>query len=106
MAERGAKAAASIEAAQEASAAVNMSRGLDLGRGSCKSFASAARSYGLWGYAFAIYSRARASDLASLCSLEVDPGDEPGTGYIEATTFKHKFRQTGNSMGLSFPSHL
>ena len=49
---------------------------------------------------FAIYSRARASDLASLCSLEVDPGAEPGTGYIEAATFKHKSRQAGNSMGL------
>ena len=49
---------------------------------------------------FAIYSRARASDLSSLCSLEIDPGDEPGTGYIEAATFKHKSRQTGNSMGL------
>ena len=49
---------------------------------------------------FAIYSRARASDLSSLCSLEIDPGDEPGTGYIEAATFKHKSRQTGNSTGL------
>ena len=49
---------------------------------------------------FGIYARARASDLRHISTLTIDPGATIGTGYIEASTYRHKNRRLGNAAGL------